>query len=115
MGNKQSEGVRGIARRTARSQRADNIRIWESGQGPKFLFDRALSCPPPIVRSFIVRTDPSFDAAEVTERFFTVIKSLNEFDKVEIRGVIQTLISPTQRDICLPATIIGRSPMSKRF
>src|SRR5580658_8512412 len=41
-----------------------------------------------------------FDAVEITERFFTVIKSLNEFDKAEVRGVIQTLIAPTQRDIC---------------
>lgn len=42
----------------------------------------------------------AFDPVEITERFFTVIKSLNEFDKAEVRGVIQTLIAPTQRDIC---------------
>ena len=41
-----------------------------------------------------------FDPVEITERFFTVIKSLNEFDKAEVRGVIQTLIAPTERDIC---------------
>lgn len=48
------------------------------------------------------RATPStaFDPVEITERFFTVIKSLNEFDKAEVRGVIQTLIAPTQRDIC---------------
>lgn len=45
-------------------------------------------------------TDNAFDPVETTERFFTVIKSLNEFDRAEIRGVIQTLLSPTQRDIC---------------
>jgi Family of unknown function (DUF5677) len=42
----------------------------------------------------------AFDPVEITERFFIVIKSLNEFDKAEVRGVIQTLIAPTQRDIC---------------
>jgi ribA/ribD-fused uncharacterized protein len=42
----------------------------------------------------------AFDPVEITERFFTVVKSLNEFDKAEVRGVIQTLIAPTQRDIC---------------
>jgi hypothetical protein len=42
----------------------------------------------------------AFDRVEIAERFFTVIKSLNEFDKAEIRGVIQTLISPTQREMC---------------
>ena len=44
--------------------------------------------------------DAAFDPVEITERFFTIIKSLNEFDKAEIRGVVQTLISPTQREIC---------------
>jgi hypothetical protein len=42
----------------------------------------------------------AFDPAEIAERFFTVVKSLNEFDKSEIRGVIQTLISPTRRELC---------------
>jgi hypothetical protein len=42
--------------------------------------------------------DP-FDPVEITERFFTVIKSLNEFDKAEVRGVIQTLVAPRERDI----------------
>lgn len=42
----------------------------------------------------------TFDPVEITERFFTVIKSLNDFDKAEVRGVIQTLIAPTPRDMC---------------
>ncbi len=43
---------------------------------------------------------PNFDPVETAERFLTVIKSLNEFDKAEVRGVVQTLLSPTQRDLC---------------
>lgn len=42
----------------------------------------------------------SFDPVEITERFFTVVRSLSEFDKAEIHGVIRTLISPTEREIC---------------
>jgi uncharacterized protein DUF5677 len=44
--------------------------------------------------------DTAFDPVEITERFFTVVKSLNEFDKAEVRGVIQTQISPNKREIC---------------
>lgn len=42
----------------------------------------------------------AFDPVEITERFFTVVKSLNEFDKAEVQGVIRTLIAPTELDIC---------------
>ena len=44
--------------------------------------------------------DASFDSGEFTDRFFAVVKSLNEFDKAEVRGKISSLILPTQRDIC---------------
>ena len=40
------------------------------------------------------------DTVETAERLFTILKSLNEFDKTEIRGIIQTLIAPTRRDLC---------------
>ncbi len=33
-------------------------------------------------------------------RFFATLKSLNEFDKVEIRKKIQGVLSPTEREIC---------------
>jgi hypothetical protein len=49
---------------------------------------------------FIMKSDAAFDPVDVSDRFFTVIKSLNEFDKAEIRGVVDTLISPTPREIC---------------
>jgi hypothetical protein len=42
----------------------------------------------------------TFNPIEITERFFTVVKSLNEFDKAEVRGVIQTLVATGDRDIC---------------
>jgi len=43
----------------------------------------------------------TFDPVEITERFFTVIKSLNEFDKLEVRGVVNTLVMPKDRDVCI--------------
>ncbi len=45
----------------------------------------------------------AFDPVEITERFFTVVKSLSEFDKAEIRGKMDTLLLPTDRDICFKA------------
>lgn len=40
------------------------------------------------------------DPKETVERYFTVIKSLNEFDKKEVRGIVQTLLAPSRRDLC---------------
>jgi hypothetical protein len=51
-------------------------------------------------------TPPSsntFDPVEITERFFTVVKSLSEFDKAEIRGTMDTLLLPKDRDMCFMA------------
>ena len=45
----------------------------------------------------------TFDPIEVTERFFTVVKSVSEFDKAEIRGTMDTLLLPKDRDICFKA------------
>lgn len=42
-----------------------------------------------------------FDPVEMTERFFTIIKSLNQFDKAHLRGVVNTLLGEkTDREIC---------------
>jgi hypothetical protein len=40
---------------------------------------------------------------EEPARFFSTLKSLNEFDKLEIRNVILGLLGPTQREICFIA------------
>ncbi len=40
------------------------------------------------------------DVSTYPERFFTAIKSLNEFDQKEIRGVIGGLVAKTDRDTC---------------
>ena len=40
------------------------------------------------------------DPKDIVERYFTVIKSLNEFDKTEIRGIIQTILAPSRRVLC---------------
>jgi hypothetical protein len=48
-----------------------------------------------------MHTDADFDPVETTERFFTIINSLNQFDKTELRGILKTLIGEkTDREIC---------------
>jgi len=42
----------------------------------------------------------ALDPKDVVERYFTVIKSLNEFDKQEVRGKIQTALLQSNRDLC---------------
>ena len=44
------------------------------------------------------------DISTYPERFFTAIKSLNEFDQKEVRGVIGGLIARTDRDNCFAGT-----------
>ena len=45
--------------------------------------------------------DADFEPVEMTERFFTVINSLNQFDKAELRGIVKMLIGEkTDREIC---------------
>src|SRR5579864_4772478 len=41
----------------------------------------------------------AFDPKETIERYFTVIKSLNEIDRKEVRGIIQTLLSIPPRSV----------------
>jgi hypothetical protein len=41
---------------------------------------------------------------DVADRFFTMVKSLEKFDEIEIRSVINTLLSPTEREKCFIAT-----------
>ena len=40
------------------------------------------------------------DVSTLTERYYTMLKSLNEFDKQEIRGVVEGLLAKTDRDKC---------------
>jgi Family of unknown function (DUF5677) len=51
-----------------------------------------------VFRKLSVRIGP--DSATLGERFYTVIKSLNEFDKKEIHGVMSTLVVEKDRDRC---------------
>jgi len=46
----------------------------------------------------------TFDPLQTTDRFYTVMKSLSEFDKIEVRGVIQTLLSTSDRERCFIGT-----------
>jgi len=38
------------------------------------------------------------NALATTDRFYTMLKSLREFDRIEVRGVIQTLLSTSARE-----------------
>jgi hypothetical protein len=44
------------------------------------------------------------EATENAERFYTMVKSLNNFDKVEVKGVVQTLLSTTAEENCFIGT-----------
>ncbi len=50
--------------------------------------------------SLPVGTGPGEDVLLAPERFFTVIKSLNQFDQQKVRGVIRGLLSKNERDNC---------------
>jgi hypothetical protein len=41
---------------------------------------------------------------ETTERFFTMVKSLDTFDRIEVRAVVDTLLSPSRREQCFIGT-----------
>jgi len=49
-------------------------------------------------------------AAENTDKFYTVIKSMHSFDTTEVKGVIDTIISPTPRDNCFIGTYYRTRP-----
>ncbi|MGH9726420.1 MAG: DUF5677 domain-containing protein, partial [Candidatus Acidiferrales bacterium] len=51
-----------------------------------------------VFRRLSLRIGP--DSATFGERQYTVIKSLNEFDKKEIHGVMSSLVAQTDRDRC---------------
>jgi len=40
----------------------------------------------------------------MADLFFTVLKSLEQFDQLEVRGVIETLLSPSDREQCFIAS-----------
>ena len=46
----------------------------------------------------------ALDPLQTTDRFYTMVKSLSEFDKTEVRGVIQTLLSTSYRERCIIGT-----------
>jgi uncharacterized protein DUF5677 len=45
-------------------------------------------------------TSVPLDIQKSTERFCTMVKSIAEFDKLEVRSVIDTLLSPSRREQC---------------
>jgi hypothetical protein len=51
-----------------------------------------------------VLTVANLDPQQIADRFYTMVKSLSEFDQMEIRGVIQTLLSTSNRERCFIGT-----------
>lgn len=49
-------------------------------------------------------------ATENTDKFYTVIKSMHGFDTAEVKGVIDTVISPTPRETCFIGTYYRTRP-----
>ena len=49
-------------------------------------------------------TSVPFDHNKTVEQFHTMVKSLREFDKIEVKGVVDTLLSKTDRDQCFIGT-----------
>jgi hypothetical protein len=45
-------------------------------------------------------TPGSLDSRQSAERFFTMLKSIHEFDRIEICSAIDTLLSPSRREQC---------------
>src|SRR5882724_3346947 len=43
-------------------------------------------------------------AQETTDRFFTMVKSLDSFDRAEVRAVVNTIMSPSRREQCFIGT-----------
>lgn len=41
-----------------------------------------------------------FEPTDAVEQWFSVVKSINEFDKIQIRGVVENILMPTRRDVC---------------
>jgi hypothetical protein len=52
----------------------------------------------------MMSSSPQFDSMQLTDRFYAMLKSLGEFDKQEILGVIKTLISTSARERCFIST-----------
>jgi hypothetical protein len=51
-------------------------------------------------RQLGMSTPVPVDSVQMVERFFTMLKSLENFDKLEVRAVIDTLLSPSRREQC---------------
>jgi hypothetical protein len=46
----------------------------------------------------------TFGPLQTADRLYTMVKSLSEFDKMEVRGVIETLLSTSDRERCFIGT-----------
>jgi hypothetical protein len=56
------------------------------------------------LREYVMSAATTFDPLQITDRLYTMVKSLSAFDKMEVRGVIQTLLSTSGRERCFIGT-----------
>jgi hypothetical protein len=61
--------------------------------------ERTVSCD-----NIGMSTSPPLTSQQMNGVFFAMLKSLDEFDEREVRGVIGTLLSPSDRETCFIAT-----------
>jgi hypothetical protein len=59
-------------------------------------------------------TSVPFDPARTTAQFYAVLKSVSEFDKFEVSGLIHTLLATSDREQCFIATYLRASAIVKR-
>jgi hypothetical protein len=57
-----------------------------------------------VFRKLSLSVGASIDVETLPQRYYTTLKSLNEFDKREIRGVVRGLLAKTDRDNCFIGT-----------
>ena len=43
---------------------------------------------------------PQLDVHQIANQMFAILRSLDEFDEMEVRGVINGILTPTERDSC---------------
>jgi hypothetical protein len=43
---------------------------------------------------------PQLDVHQIADQMFAILKSLGEFDEMEVRGIINGILAPTERESC---------------
>src|SRR5207245_5810622 len=93
---------------------AENVReVYVEVNGKKYPIKQAFAASTGLLRGGFTTHDAmrvfrklscsvgtKIDVGTLPERYYTVLKSLNEFDKRELRGGVRGLLARTDRDNC---------------